>query len=36
MSVVGFDIGTQKCTIGVAKGGGIEIVLNEESDRFTP
>jgi molecular chaperone DnaK (HSP70) len=36
MSVVGFDIGNFKSSIGIAKQGGIDIVDNEYSDRITP
>lgn len=36
MSVVGFDIGNFKSSVGVARAGGIEIVANEYSDRITP
>ena len=36
MSVVGFDIGTFKSSVGIAKQGGIEIVDNDYSDRITP
>jgi len=36
MSVVGFDIGNYKSTIGIARAGGIEIIANEYSDRITP
>ncbi|XP_001641799.2 97 kDa heat shock protein [Nematostella vectensis] len=36
MSVVGFDVGNQSCYIAVARGGGIETVANEFSDRCTP
>lgn len=36
MSVVGFDVGNQSCFIAVAKGGGIETIANEYSDRRTP
>ena len=32
----GFDIGSENCYIGVAKGGGIEIILNDYSQRSTP
>lgn len=32
----GFDIGSENCYIGVAKGGGIEILLNDYSQRSTP
>lgn len=32
----GFDIGTENCYIAVAKGGGIEILLNDYSQRSTP
>ncbi|KAI3709314.1 hypothetical protein L2E82_39074 [Cichorium intybus] len=36
MSVVGFDIGNENCAIAVAKHGGIDVLLNEESKRETP
>jgi len=36
MSVVGFDIGNFKSSVGLARAGGIEIVANEYSDRITP
>lgn len=36
MSVVGFDIGNFKSSVGIARAGGIEIVANEYSDRITP
>ncbi len=36
MSVVGLDVGNQSCFIAVAKGGGIETIANEYSDRRTP
>ncbi|XP_064158394.1 heat shock protein 105 kDa [Anguilla rostrata] len=36
MSVVGFDVGFQNCYIAVARGGGIETVTNEFTDRCTP
>ena len=36
MSVVGFDVGNFKSSIGIARAGGIEIVANEYSDRITP
>ncbi|XP_071951442.1 97 kDa heat shock protein-like [Antedon mediterranea] len=36
MSVVGLDIGNQSCYIAVARGGGIETIANEYSDRLTP
>ena len=32
----GFDIGSENCYIAVAKGGGIEILLNDYSQRSTP
>lgn len=34
--IAGFDIGSENCYIGVAKGGGIEIILNDYSQRSTP
>lgn len=36
MSVVGLDIGNFSSYIGVARGGGVEIIANEYSDRLTP
>lgn len=36
MSVVGFDIGNFKSSVGVARAGGIDIVANEYSDRIIP
>ncbi|KAK3696704.1 hypothetical protein QZH41_013052, partial [Actinostola sp. cb2023] len=36
MSVIGFDVGNQSCYIAVARGGGIETITNEYSDRSTP
>ncbi|MCL7039852.1 hypothetical protein MKW94_021061 [Papaver nudicaule] len=36
MSVVGFDIGNENCVIGAAKHRGIDVLLNEESNRETP
>ncbi|GMY36901.1 heat shock 70 kDa protein 16-like [Fagus crenata] len=36
MSVVGFDIGNENCVIAVAKQGGIDVLLNDESNRETP
>lgn len=36
MSVLGFDVGNQSCYIAVARGGGIETITNEYSDRSTP
>lgn len=36
MSVVGFDVGSKTCFIGIAKQGGIETVANEYSQRSTP
>ena len=35
-SVVGFDIGYSSCFIGIARGGGIEIIDNEYSKRDNP
>ncbi|VDD74042.1 unnamed protein product [Mesocestoides corti] len=35
-SVVGFDVGSVTSYIGAAKGGGVEIIANEVSDRCTP
>ena len=36
MSVVGFDVGNESCFVAVARGGGIETIVNEYSDRSTP
>jgi len=35
-SVVGFDIGYSSCFVGIARGGGIEIIDNEYSKRDNP
>lgn len=35
-AICGFDIGSENCYVGVARAGGIEIVLNEYSQRSTP
>jgi len=35
-SAIGIDIGTQNAIIATVKKGGIEIVLNESSNRLTP
>ncbi|PJF16729.1 putative heat shock protein hsp88 [Paramicrosporidium saccamoebae] len=36
MSVVGFDFGTQNSRVAVVRGGGVDVVCNEVSDRVTP
>ncbi|CAI9283101.1 unnamed protein product [Lactuca saligna] len=36
MSVVGLDIGNENCAIAVAKRGGVDVLLNDESKRETP
>ncbi|KAF6168062.1 hypothetical protein GIB67_011447 [Kingdonia uniflora] len=36
MSVVGFDIGNDNCVIAAAKHRGIDVLLNDESNRETP
>ncbi|KAG5516488.1 hypothetical protein RHGRI_037261 [Rhododendron griersonianum] len=36
MSVLGFDIGNENCVIGVVKQRGIDVLLNDESNRETP
>jgi len=36
MSVVGFDVGTLNSVIAVARGGGVDVICNEVSDRITP
>jgi len=35
-SAIGIDIGTQSSVVATVKGGGIEILLNESSNRLTP
>ncbi|CAL5190675.1 unnamed protein product [Lathyrus oleraceus] len=36
MSVIGFDIGNENCVIAVVKQGGVDVLLNDESNRETP
>ncbi|KAL2495388.1 Heat shock 70 kDa protein 16 [Forsythia ovata] len=36
MSALGFDIGNENCVIGAAKHNGIDVLLNDESNRETP
>lgn len=36
MSVVGFDVGNDTCTVAVARQRGIDVILNDESKRETP
>ncbi|XP_022139588.1 heat shock 70 kDa protein 16 isoform X2 [Momordica charantia] len=36
MNVVGFDIGNENCVIAVSRQRGIDVLLNEESQRETP
>lgn len=36
MSVVGFDIGNENCVIATVKHRGVDVLLNEESNRETP
>ncbi|KAF8062617.1 hypothetical protein N665_1196s0023 [Sinapis alba] len=36
MSVVGFDLGNENCVIAVAKQRGIDVLLNDESNRENP
>ncbi|CAN8294188.1 unnamed protein product [Cochlearia groenlandica] len=36
MSVVGFDVGNENCVIAVAKQRGIDVLLNDESNRENP
>lgn len=36
MSVIGFDVGNDKCVIAVVKQRGIDVLLNDESKRETP
>ncbi len=35
-AICGFDVGSENCYIAVARAGGIEILLNEYSQRSTP
>ena len=35
-SAIGIDIGTQSAVVAAVKKGGIEIILNESSNRLTP
>ncbi|KAL9653656.1 hypothetical protein ABK040_009133 [Willaertia magna] len=36
MPVIGIDLGSQNCVVSVARKGGIDIVTNEYSRRYTP
>eukprot|EP01125_Pyxidicula_operculata_P009896 TRINITY_DN3256_c0_g2_i1.p1 TRINITY_DN3256_c0_g2~~TRINITY_DN3256_c0_g2_i1.p1 ORF type:complete len:617 (-),score=191.61 TRINITY_DN3256_c0_g2_i1:162-2012(-) len=36
MSVVGIDLGTHSTVVGIVRGGGIDIVVNDVSNRRTP
>eukprot|EP00299_Pterocystis_sp_00344_P018880 c9404_g1_i1.p1 GENE.c9404_g1_i1~~c9404_g1_i1.p1 ORF type:complete len:857 (+),score=224.07 c9404_g1_i1:69-2573(+) len=36
MSVVGFDLGNSKCKVAIARRGGIDIAVNDVSNRETP
>lgn len=36
MAVVGFDLGSYKSVIAAARNRGIDILVNEISNRFTP
>ncbi|XP_077243612.1 heat shock 70 kDa protein 16-like isoform X2 [Tasmannia lanceolata] len=36
MSAVGFDIGNENCVVAVVKHGGVDVLLNDESNRETP
>lgn len=36
MSVIGIDFGNDTCIIGMAARGGIDIILNENSNRKNP
>jgi molecular chaperone DnaK (HSP70) len=36
MSVIGIDFGNTECVIAQAKRGGIDIILNENSNRKNP
>jgi heat shock protein 4 len=35
-SAIGIDIGTQNTVVATVKKGGIEILLNDSSNRLTP
>jgi molecular chaperone DnaK (HSP70) len=35
-TVIGFDIGDEACVVGQAKRGGIDVLLNENSNRLNP
>ena len=35
-SAIGIDIGTQNSVVATVKKGGIEVLLNESSNRLTP
>jgi len=35
-SAIGIDIGTENSVVATVKSGGIEILLNESSNRLTP
>lgn len=36
MSVVGFDFGYQSCYVAVARHGGVEVIVNDYSERASP
>lgn len=36
MAVAGYDVGSQTSLFAVPKGGGIEVLLNDYSQRMTP
>jgi hypothetical protein len=36
MSVVGFDVGSLRSVVAVARSGGVDVICNEVSDRSTP
>jgi len=36
MSVVGFDVGSLRAVVAVARAGGVDVICNEISDRATP
>ena len=36
MSVLGLDVGNENCVVAVAKQRGIDVLLNDESNRETP
>lgn len=36
MSVVGFDVGSSRAVVAIARAGGVDVICNEVSDRATP